>query len=365
MGRADPFFTPHAEPYPTRGEEIEEEIMRLATMRQGNEKRLVVQVGDVLLDLERWSHLHPGLLLPHDMLGFIAVGAPALQRARELVGLFEAKRPGQDLEQLTEAGVATALAGAQLAAPIPRPSKNIVCLGQNYARHALESARARGIPDAKALPKNPVYFTKAPTAVVGPDEPVEFVPGLMAQLDWEVELAFIIGRKGRDIPAAQALEYVFGYTIIDDLSARDLQNRTGQFFHGKTLDGLCPMGPVIVTADSGLDPHRLTLELRVNGVRKQHSNTSDFIFNIPTILADFSRGITLEPGDVFSTGTPEGVGFARRPPEFLKAGDVVEAEIEGIGVLRNRLLLSAELQATGGRSLTAASASGPHAVGRK
>ncbi len=317
--------------------------MRLATMRQGEENRLVVQVDQVLLDLERWSHLHAGTLLPSDMLPFIALGDAGLQRARELVAIFEAKRGSQDLDQLAEAGVATPLARARLAAPIPRPAKNVVCLGLNYRQHALESARARGIAEDRAIPAHPLYFTKAPTAVIGPDDPVPFVPELMAQLDWEVELAFVIGKQGRDIPAARALEYVFGYTIINDLSVRDLQNRSGQFFHGKTLDGLCPMGPVIVTAGAGLDPHRLHLELRVNGVRKQSSTTADFIFNIPAVLADFSRGITLEPGDVFSTGTPEGVGFARRPPEFLKAGDVVEAEIEGIGVLRNRVVPVREL----------------------
>ncbi len=321
--------------------------MRLATLRQGDRHRLVVEVDQLFLDLERWSHLHPGVLLPSDMLAFIALGETGRQRAHELVAIFQTKRHGQDLEQLVESGVATPLERAQLAAPIPRPAKNVVCLGQNYARHALESARARGISEDRAIPPHPVYFTKAPTAVIGPDEPVPFVPELMAQLDWEVELAFIIGKKGRDIPADRAMEYVFGYTIVNDLSVRDLQNRTGQFFHGKTLDGLCPMGPVIAATEEGIDPHRLGLELRVNGTRKQHSTTADFIFKIPDILADFTRGITVEPGDVFSTGTPEGVGFARQPPEFLKPGDVVEAEIQGIGVLRNPVVAVEELRARG------------------
>jgi 2-keto-4-pentenoate hydratase/2-oxohepta-3-ene-1,7-dioic acid hydratase in catechol pathway len=311
--------------------------MRLATLRQGDRHRLAVEVDQLFLDLERWSHLHSGVLLPSDMLAFIALGDAGLRRAHELVAIFQSKR-GQDLEQLVESGVATPVERAQLAAPIPRPHKNIVCLGLNYVRHALESARAKGVPDDKAIPSAPLYFTKAPTAVIGPQDSVPFDSQLMTQLDWEVELAFVIGKKGRDIPAARAMDHVFGYTVVNDLSERGLQNRSGQFFHGKTLDGLCPMGPVIVTADDGLDPHRLRIETRVNGVRKQQSSTADFIFNIPAILADFSRGITLEPGDIFSTGTPEGVGFARKPPEFLKAGDVVETEIEGIGVLRNRMV---------------------------
>jgi len=153
-----------------------------------------------------------------------------------------------------------------------------------------------------------------------------------------VELAVVIGRRGKNISAAEALDYVFGYTVINDVSARDLQTAYGgQFFKGKSLDGSCPMGPWIVTADEIPDPHALTLSCRVNGVTKQESTTADMIFNIPTAIEFLSRGMTLEPGDVIATGTPSGVGFARTPPEFLKPGDVVECEVEGIGVIRNTI----------------------------
>jgi 2-keto-4-pentenoate hydratase/2-oxohepta-3-ene-1,7-dioic acid hydratase in catechol pathway len=329
--------------------------MRLATLHETDEDRLVVQVGDLWLDLARWSHLHPGSLLPSEMVAFIRLGPAGLERARELVKIFEGKRASQDVNQLAESGVATPVARALLSAPIPRPAKNIMCLGLNYVRHALESARAKGVPEDQAVPKHPLYFTKSPTAVIGPDQPVPYVRGLMAKLDWEVELAFVIGKRGRDIPAEHALEYVFGYTVINDLSVRDLQMRSGQLWHGKSLDGLCPMGPVILVPDGPFDPHKLRVRTRVNGVTKQDSTTADFIFNIPTVLADLTRGLTLEPGDVLSTGTPEGVGFARQPPEFLKPGDVVEVEVEGIGVLRNPIVAIEEL-ASGARTGSAAAA---------
>jgi 2-keto-4-pentenoate hydratase/2-oxohepta-3-ene-1,7-dioic acid hydratase in catechol pathway len=222
----------------------------------------------------------------------------------------------------------------QLLAPIPQPRRNVFCLGLNYVEHAKESFGARG-REVK-LPTSPVFFTKATNAVNGPYANIPFDAAVSSEIDWEVELGVVIGRRGKNIPAAEAMDYVFGYTIINDISARDLQTgHGGQFFKGKSLDGSCPMGPWIVTADDIPDPHALTLRCRVNGETKQEATTADMLFKIPAIIEILSRGLTLEPGDVIATGTPSGVGFARTPPEFLKPGDLVECEVEGIGTISN------------------------------
>lgn len=224
-----------------------------------------------------------------------------------------------------------------LLAPIPSPRRNVFCVGLNYLAHAREGAAARG--RELKLPSRPVFFTKATTAVCGPYADVPLDPAVTGQLDWEVELAFIIGRRGKNIPRNEAMDFVFGYTVVNDLSARDVQSaHGGQFFKGKSLDGTCPCGPWIVTRDALPDPHRLRLRSWVNGVLKQDSNTSDFLFDIPALIEWLSRGLTLLPGDIVATGTPSGVGFARTPPEFLHPGDVVECEIEGIGRIRNQIV---------------------------
>jgi 2-keto-4-pentenoate hydratase/2-oxohepta-3-ene-1,7-dioic acid hydratase in catechol pathway len=289
--------------------------------------RLGAECGEAVLDLARYSHLHDGLRLPADMLGLIDAGPDAWRHARELCTRFTAELPTHDLAQDAEAGLAYPADRVQRHAPILRPIKDVFCLGQNYAAHAAES----GNPP----PTAPIYFTKPPTTVIGPGEPIPFPQGLTTRLDWEVELGVVIGLGGRDIPEARALDHVFGYTVFNDISARDLQYRTSQWFKGKSLDGSCPMGPVIVTADEIPDPQRLRLQLSVNGVGKQDSNTGDMIFSVARIIADLSAGMTLEPGDCISTGTPQGVGDGRKPPEYLKPGDVMEAEVERIGVLRN------------------------------
>lgn len=225
------------------------------------------------------------------------------------------------------------LASLELLAPIPRPHKNVICLGWNYAEHIQESARASA--RSSELPEYPVVFTKSPTAVIGSGGKVPYDAGVSEQLDWEVELGVIIGRGGKGISKEQALDHVVGYTIINDISARDLQFRHKQFFIGKSLDGSCPIGPWIATSDEIKDPHALDIKCRVNGELKQDSNTRYMIFDIPTIIETLSRGMTLEAGDIIATGTPSGVGFARQPPEFLRPGDVVECEIEGIGMISN------------------------------
>jgi 2-keto-4-pentenoate hydratase/2-oxohepta-3-ene-1,7-dioic acid hydratase in catechol pathway len=220
-------------------------------------------------------------------------------------------------------------------APIPRPTKNVFCMGLNYLAHAKESGAARG-KEAK-LPARPVLFTKAPTTVSGPYDDVPVDWSVTNEVDWEVELGVIIGRGGRDIARSHALAHVFGYTVINDLSARELQVGHFQWFKGKSLDGFCPMGPVVVTADEFGDPQQKRLRTRVNGVSKQDASTSDMIFPVDSIIEWLTKGLTIEPGDIIATGTPEGVGLGRTPPEYLKDGDVVETEVEGIGVLRNRI----------------------------
>lgn len=223
----------------------------------------------------------------------------------------------------------------RLLAPIPIPRRNIICLGLNYADHAEEAARAAG--KEIRIPKHPVVFTKATTTISGPTDDIILDPQVTGELDWEVELAVIIGRRGRHISEQQAMEHVFGYTVVNDLSPRDLQFRHSQFFLGKSLDGSCPMGPAITTRDSIEDPHALNLSCRVNGVEKQASNTEQMIFRIPRIISILSNVMSLQAGDIIATGTPGGVGFTRTPPESLQDNDVVECEIQGLGIIRNRI----------------------------
>ena len=230
---------------------------------------------------------------------------------------------------------------AKLLAPIPRPARNVFCVGWNYSEHFEEGKQARGQSGPQLAPQEipqfPALFTKNPATVVGPDASVLFPAPHSEQLDWEAELAVVIGRGGRDIAEADAMAHVFGYTCANDISVRDVQRRHGgQWFKGKNFDTHLPMGPWIVTADE-LDPSDLAIRSRVNGEVKQDSRTKFMVFKIPRLIAEISAGCTLWPGDMIITGTPAGVGFARTPPEYLKAGDVVEVDIERIGVLRNTI----------------------------
>lgn len=228
------------------------------------------------------------------------------------------------------------LASLTLAAPV-RPRKNVVCVGRNYLGHAEEVARASGKP--LNLPSVPTFFTKAPTAISDPGATLRLSAAVSSEYDWEAELAVLIGARCRDVPEEAALEAVFGYACLNDVTARDLQRAHQQWFKGKSLDGTCPIGPWIVGADEIGDPQTLEISLRLNGETKQRASTSTMIFSVRKVIASLSRGMTLEPGDVIATGTPDGVGFARTPPEFLKDGDVLEVEIEKIGVLRNTIAL--------------------------
>jgi 2-keto-4-pentenoate hydratase/2-oxohepta-3-ene-1,7-dioic acid hydratase in catechol pathway len=285
--------------------------MKLVTYSHNGVERVGAVRGDEVVDL---SDVAPS------MLALIDGGPALLDRARALADSAPAAAP---------------LAEVRLLAPIPRPRKNIVCLGMNYAAHAIESLRAKGLPEV--LPEHPVFFSKLPTAVNHPGAVVPLMADISPQRDWEVELAFVIGTGGTRIGTDAALGHIFGYTVLNDVSARDLQNRHQQFFYSKSFDGSAPMGPWLVTADEIPDPHALRIQLRLNGETVQDSSTGDMIFDIPTCIATFSTGITLEPGDIFTTGTPSGVGMGMSPQKWLKAGDVMECEIEGIGVLRNEV----------------------------
>jgi 2-keto-4-pentenoate hydratase/2-oxohepta-3-ene-1,7-dioic acid hydratase in catechol pathway len=241
-----------------------------------------------------------------------------------------------------KAGGGIPLGSARLHAPIPRPPRNVFCIGWNYSEHFEEGKQARGQSGQpltpQEIPQFPAIFTKNPATVVGPDAPVLFPAPHSEQLDWEAELAVVIGKGGRDIAEAAAMSHVFGYTCANDVSVRDVQRRHGgQWFKGKNFDTHLPMGPWIVTADE-VDPGDLAIRSRVNGATKQDSRTKYMVFKIPRLIAEISAGCMLWPGDMIITGTPAGVGFARTPPEFLKPGDVVEVEIEGIGVLRNKIM---------------------------
>jgi 2-keto-4-pentenoate hydratase/2-oxohepta-3-ene-1,7-dioic acid hydratase in catechol pathway len=273
-----------------------------------------------------------GLIPPDSMLELLDRQEQGMNELHQILSKTEG-RHFTEVKTFSEIGAAHKLSDVQLLAPIPRPHKNVFCLGLNYAEHEKESSAARG--RTSSLPEYPVFFTKAPTTVNGPYSNILIDPAVSQEVDWEVELGVIIGKAGKNIREEDALSYVFGYTVINDVTARDLQNRHRQYFKGKSIDGYCPMGPWIVTADEISDPQQLNLRLLVNGVTKQDSNTSTMIFTVRQIIAQLSLGLTLEPGDIIATGTPSGVGFARNPPEFLKPGDVMESEIERIGTLRN------------------------------
>lgn len=242
------------------------------------------------------------------------------------------------IQELAEAGelenACLAAEDAPLLAPIPRPLKNVFCVGLNYRAHITEGAVAQGKEDK--VPEWPVYFTKPPTAVIGPDAEIRLDPAVSEKMDYEVELGVVIGRVGRDIKAADAHRHIFGFTILNDITARDVQRRHGgQFFKGKGLDTSCPMGPHIVTLDALPSYENLRISLTVNGETRQDGNTSQMIFPVAALIESLSEGLTLEPGDLIASGTPSGVGYAMDPPRFLKDGDVVTCEIEGIGRLSN------------------------------
>jgi 2-keto-4-pentenoate hydratase/2-oxohepta-3-ene-1,7-dioic acid hydratase in catechol pathway len=255
---------------------------------------------------------------------------------------FVALEPAQREAALRRLGEPIPLREAVLRAPL-HPKKNVFCVGRNYLAHAEEGARARG--EELKLPPVPTFFSKAPTSIADPGATLHLSSAVSQAYDWEAELAVVIGTRCKDVPEDRALDVVFGYTALNDVSARDVQRATTQWFKGKTLDDTCPIGPWIVSADEIGDPQTLDVMLRVNGVEKQNQNTSVMIFSVARCIAELSKGTTLEPGDILATGTPEGVGFARTPPEYLKDGDVMDVEIAKIGILRNPVSIAAAVPA--------------------
>ncbi len=296
--------------------------MRLVTYQMLDTTELkpgILISKDQVLDIVAETGARKSAVSVSTMLDIIRGGAPTMALLREI-----AAAPKTDPILLNK---------ALLKAPIPRPSKNIFCVGWNYLDHFQEGGNM--LKDDRELPQYPVFFSKTPTSVNGPYDVIPFDATISTQLDWEVELGVIIGTHGKNIAEADAMQHIFGYTVINDVTWRDVQRRHGgQWMKGKSLDGTCPMGPCIVTADE-IDPTNLDIECRVSGVIKQKSNTKHLYFKIPRLIHDLSEGMTLEAGDIISTGTPEGVGFARTPPEWMKPGDLLETEIKGIGVMRN------------------------------
>lgn len=301
--------------------------MKLVTYRDGadGEGRLGVLQDGLVVDVELLGDAF-GEALPSTMLELIDLGPDAQAAIMRALAETDGKRP---------AGIAVHEDNVRLLAPIPRPRKNIFGIGLNYVEHVAESAKS--LDTSKDLPKEPVVFSKPPTSVIANGEAIQHNASMTQMLDWEVELAVIIGKRATRIAKDDAMSHVFGYSVINDVSARD-NRRAGQWIFSKGQDTYCPFGPAIITADDVADPHNLDLWLTKNGEEKQRSNTKHLLFDIPTLIADISSGITLEPGDIIATGTPAGVGAGREPQEWMWPGDVIECGVDGIGVLRNPVI---------------------------
>ena len=297
--------------------------MRLLTFRHSGRVRLgaLTADGKTVIDLAVAAPK-----LPRDMNGLIAGGRGALAEARRAL-------------KTTKARARLPLGKLRLLAPIPEPNRNILCVGKNYYDHAREFDKSgfNATRDASAIPEVPIIFTKAPSSVIGPGQPIPGHLDPTRSVDYEVELAVIIGKPGRRITKKDAFRHVWGYTIVNDVTARVLQSRHKQWFLGKSLDGFCPMGPWIVTADEVGDVRKLRVQSRVNGELRQDAVVKDLIFDIPTLIKTLSIGMTLQPGDIIATGTPAGVGIGFKPPKFLKKGDVVTLTIDKLGELTNRV----------------------------
>jgi 2-keto-4-pentenoate hydratase/2-oxohepta-3-ene-1,7-dioic acid hydratase in catechol pathway len=288
--------------------------MRLVTFADGKGQRLGVLEGEEIADVTAAARDLPQAIAAY-------CGNDRLEELRRALGRAPRLR----------------LADVRLLAPIPRPAKNIFCVGKNYHEHAKEfhDSGFDASAGAAAIPDLPIIFTKAATTVIGPEAPIPGSSDPTQSVDYEGELTVVIGKGGRGISKADAYAHVFGYTIINDVTARTLQHAHKQWFLGKNLDGFCPMGPCVVTADEVPDVGRLRLETRVNGEVRQSAAVSDLIFDIPTLIETISGVMTLEPGDLIATGTPVGVGIGFKPPKYLKAGDTVSITIEPIGTLTN------------------------------
>lgn len=297
--------------------------MKLLTYKtKETEPRLGFIHNNQVIDMEDFGDIS-NFPLPNDILELIDMGFEIIAEITELV----AETPDNFFEE-----IAYELDEVTFLAPIEKPRKNIIGIGLNYTEHVAESART--LDTTGKLPTKPIIFSKPPTTVTATNTEILKNTKLTEQLDWEVELAVVIGKKGKYVPKADAMDYVFGYTVINDISARDCR-REGQWIVSKGQDTFAPMGPILVTKDEIENPHNLNLSLKVNGVEKQNSNTKFLLFNINDLIEDLSIVFTLEPGDIIATGTPAGVGAGRNPQEWLYDGDVVEATVEEIGTIVN------------------------------
>ena len=299
--------------------------MKLLTYKtQDTEPRLGFLHNNKVVDMEDFGEIS-NFPLPNDMLDLIDMGFEIIAEITELISETEEnffEEISYELDEVT------------FLAPIEKPRKNIIGIGLNYTEHVAESART--LDTTGKLPAKPIIFSKPPTTVTGTNTEIIKNTKLTSQLDWECELAVVISKKGKYVAKEDALDYVFGYTVINDISARDCR-REGQWIVSKGQDTFAPMGPVLVTRDEIENPHNLNLSLKVNGVEKQNSNTKFLLFNINDLIEDLSIVFTLEPGDIIATGTPAGVGAGRDPQEWMYDGDVVEATVEGIGTIVNTI----------------------------
>jgi 2-keto-4-pentenoate hydratase/2-oxohepta-3-ene-1,7-dioic acid hydratase in catechol pathway len=313
--------------------------LRLVTFEFDGQKRIGELEDNVVVDLNNANELYHSELadwtksasriFPQTMIDFLERGEDVKNYTSKLVEHVRGFLRGSSERLLRSKRVILNVSHVHVLPPVPVPPK-IVCLGLNYRDHA-EEAHA-------PVPDRPILFSKPSTAMAGPDDFVVY-PKVSGQVDYEIELAVIIGKKGRDIPESSAFKHIGGYTIFNDISARDIQFADKQWFRGKSFDTFAPTGPYLVLSEQVADPHRLKMELRVNGEIRQSSTTANMIFKIPQLIAFISSVMTLEPGDIIATGTPAGVGFYAKPEKrLLKPGDLIEAEIEGLGVLRNRVV---------------------------
>jgi 2-keto-4-pentenoate hydratase/2-oxohepta-3-ene-1,7-dioic acid hydratase in catechol pathway len=301
--------------------------VKLVMFRHGDGRRLgVVREGapDEIVDVAELTGASGSESVPRDILAVVDSGAPGLDRLRELVSSAAASQ-GSAVRRLADLAVLP---------PLDPPRGNVLAIGRNYQKHAEEGARAL---NEEVGP--PTIFTKAITTISGPYDDIPIDSAVSVNIDWEVELGVVVGQAGRSIKRQDALDHVFGYTVVNDVTARDMQRGWGgQWFKGKSLDASCPSGPWVVTADEVPDPTSLQLRLLVNGEVKQDANTRDMIYPVDSLIEWLSMGMTLLPGMLIATGTPEGVGFARTPPEYLRPGDIMETEVQGVGTLRNRMV---------------------------
>lgn len=297
--------------------------MKLVTYSIENEdERLGFLHLDKIIDMEDFGNL-ANFPLPNTMLDFIDLGIEIVDEVESLI---------EEMSEQEMNALAIDLNKIKWCAPIPKPLKNIFGIGLNYTEHVAESARS--LDTSHELPQKPVIFSKPPTAVIGQGDEILLNRNITNQLDWEAELAVVIGKYGKNVTKEKAMDYVYGYTIINDISARDCR-RAGQWIVSKGQDTFAPMGPILVTKNEIEDPHQLGITLTVNGVEKQNGNTQFMLFRIPDLIEDLSTVFTLEPGDIIATGTPAGVGAGRTPQEWLQNGDVVRASVEKIGTLEN------------------------------